>query len=1023
VEAKEILDVSTLNAFHIFSLYKAEALQMTTSAISSGQEWPFFTLPMFEAEAELLINQTKTGQYLALHPLVAESQREQWEEYSVDNQGWVQDAYDFYGLQGKVSKICPFISQGLDSCDPEQKPADPYFAPLWQVAPAPGPNEQLINYNGFDWKYFERSFEVMSQANHEVLSEVVNLEEDATRWPESLLSTPVHQDIHNDSPIVAVLTAIMPWHDYFLNVLPVGSDGIVVVVNNDFQAFTYEIDGPEVHFLGPSDLHDPKYDHLEIVNDFAAFESSKGDFGYTVHVYPTDQFKEEHTTNHPVWYTCSVALVFVFTASVFLLYDCMVERRQNAVMRSAKKSNAIVSSLFPKNVRDRLMEDDSILRQYKSEKKHGNNPFSSSVVDAGHRKEDGPFGSRPIADLFPETTVMFADISGFTAWSSVREPSQVFILLESIYNAFDKIARRMQVFKVETIGDSYVAVTGLPEPRKDHAVVMARFAFKCLVKMSALVHNLDLTLGPGTADLKMRFGLHSGQVTGGVLRGEKSRFQLFGDTVNTAARMESTGLNNKIQMSKETRDLLIEGGKSDWVQPRETTVSAKGKGEMQTYWFTLGSSTGSTTSSSSPVEEVDGKEAVMLRHASQAVLSSHDSQMLSKCDSQTQRLILWNVENLLVPLKKMIALRAPKKSSSDYVSWHSLKITQGATLLDEVKAVIPLPQQPASNDASQDVDEVVIEDKVTKQLIDYVSTIASIYNKNPFHSFDHASHVTQSVTKLLSRVVTPNTIDFQEMRCARKSEPEAMHNFTYGITSDPLTQFAVVLSALVHDMDHPGVPNTQLIKEGTDIAKTYKNKSVAEQNSVNLAWDLLMEPTYEDLRRCIYSTEEELGRFRQLIINAVMATDVMDKELGALRKKRWDLAFKTGSEGRPYSSPDMGNRKATIVIEHMIQASDVCHTMQHWQIYIDWNEKFFDECYQAFLNGRAEKDPSLNWYEGELGFFDFYILPLAKKLKECGVFGVSGDEYLTYGRSNRDEWQRRGQAVVETYMEKYQIMK
>jgi hypothetical protein len=189
VEAQEVLDVSTLNAFHIFSLYKAEALQMTTSAISSGQELPFFTLPMFEAEAELLINQTKTGQYLALHPLVTESQREQWEAYSVDNQGWVQDTYDSNGLQDKAPKICPFISQGLETCEPEQKPANPYFAPLWQVAPVPGPNEQLINYNGFDWKYFERSFEVMSQANHVVLSEVVNLGEDATRWSESLMSS------------------------------------------------------------------------------------------------------------------------------------------------------------------------------------------------------------------------------------------------------------------------------------------------------------------------------------------------------------------------------------------------------------------------------------------------------------------------------------------------------------------------------------------------------------------------------------------------------------------------------------------------------------------------------------------------------------------------------------------------------------------------------------------------------------------------------------------------------------------
>ena len=81
-------------------------------------------------------------------------------------------------------------------------------------------------------------------------------------------------------------------------------------------------------------------------------------------------------------------------------------------------------------------------------------------------------------------------------------------MLETVYNAFDKIARKMKVFKVETIGDSYVAVAGLPNPRPDHAEVLARFAHKCMVTMNKLVFQLETSLGPGTSDLKMRFGLH-----------------------------------------------------------------------------------------------------------------------------------------------------------------------------------------------------------------------------------------------------------------------------------------------------------------------------------------------------------------------------------------------------------------------------------------------------------------------------------------------------------------------------------
>ena len=86
--------------------------------------------------------------------------------------------------------------------------------------------------------------------------------------------------------------------------------------------------------------------------------------------------------------------------------------------------------------------------------------------------------------------------------------------------------------------------------------------------------------------------------------------------------------------------------------------------------------------------------------------------------------------------------------------------------------------------------------------------------------------------------------------------------------------------------------------------------------------------------------------------------------------------------------------------------------MQHWHIYRKWNKKLFEELYLAFQNGRMAKDPAEFWYQGELGFFDNYIIPLAKKLKDCNVFGVSSDECLNYALENRAEWQERGQEIV-----------
>ena len=151
-----------------------------------------------------------------------------------------------------------------------------------------------------------------------------------------------------------------------------------------------------------------------------------------------------------------------------------------------------------------------------------------------------------------------------------------------------------------------------------------------------------------------------------------------------------------------------------------------------------------------------------------------------------------------------------------------------------------------------------------------------------------------------------------------------------------------------------------------------------------------------------------------------MATDIADKDLKTLRNNRWDKAFKVDLDIKLLSEQeqrDAVNRKATIVIEHLIQASDVSHTMQHWHVFRKWNQSLFEEMYEAYRTGRAATNPADYWYQGEIGFFDFYIIPLAKKLKDCGVFGVSSDEYLNYAMKNREEWEIRGYEVVMEMVE------
>jgi len=515
----------------------------------------------------------------------------------------------------------------------------------------------------------------------------------------------------------------------------------------------------------------------------------------------------------------------------------------------------------------------------------------------------------------------------------------------------------------------------------------------------------------------MRFGLHSGPVTAGVLRGEKARFQLFGDTMNTTARIESTGAKNKIHLSQETADLLISSGKSHWVRPREDKVVAKGKGELTTFWL-----------------ELKGDRALSSRSGSSESGSDFDDlndQISQKRASKTPtgglpdkyvRMVNWNKELMLKVLKEQVARRTALNINPDsdeaLSDLESKTLQHDHTVLDEVKDVVRLPEYRSEFTSPKGLTEKVrFSDNVVDQLFSFLHAVASMYRDNPFHNFEHASHVTMSVVKLLGRIVTP-----EEVIAGSDGEDEDtiarnMHEHTYGITSSPLTQFAVIFSALIHDVDHTGVPNSILVQEQSSIAAVYKNKSVAEQNSVDIAWELLMQDCFKDLRRTIYTTADEFSRFRQMVVNMVMATDIMDKELSAARKARWNVAFSESvlEDESPQSetASELMNRRATIVIEHVMQASDVAHTMQHWHIYRKWNQRLFEEMYRAYQDGRSDKDPSLNWYEGEIGFFDFYIIPLAMKLRSCGVFGVSSDEYLNYAKQNRKEWEARGREVVE----------
>jgi class 3 adenylate cyclase len=120
----------------------------------------------------------------------------------------------------------------------------------------------------------------------------------------------------------------------------------------------------------------------------------------------------------------------------------------------------------------------------------------------------------------------------------------------------------MEVFHLSTVGDCYIATTGVPYPREDHAILLAQFSRRCRRKANKVLQRLleqgEMT---GISQLKIRIGIHSGPVLAGVFRGNNNRFDMFGDTINTASRIESTGELDRIHLSKDTAKLLQEAGK------------------------------------------------------------------------------------------------------------------------------------------------------------------------------------------------------------------------------------------------------------------------------------------------------------------------------------------------------------------------------------------------------------------------------------------------------------------------------
>ena len=184
--------------------------------------------------------------------------------------------------------------------------------------------------------------------------------------------------------------------------------------------------------------------------------------------------------------------------------------------------------------------------------------------------------SRTIADHFDEASILFADMVNFTPLTAAMAPAEMVDLLNEVFSYFDSLVEKYGVEKIRTIGDNYMVAAGVPRPRPDHAHVLARMALDIQSYIRSDPNCVN-------RNLDFRIGINSGPVVAGVIGRKKFIYDLWGDAVNTASRMESHGVPGRIQITRETYELI----KDEFICEPRGSVMVKGKGEMET-WYLVG---------------------------------------------------------------------------------------------------------------------------------------------------------------------------------------------------------------------------------------------------------------------------------------------------------------------------------------------------------------------------------------------------------------------------------------------------
>jgi adenylate cyclase len=248
----------------------------------------------------------------------------------------------------------------------------------------------------------------------------------------------------------------------------------------------------------------------------------------------------------PEWFTSTMLGLNVAVGGtiVFTLLAVFARQRRNALAalrEEQARAESLLLNILPRSIADRLKAE-----------------------------------TRTIADQFSSASILFADVVDFTPLAGRLPPAEVVGMLDRLFSHFDELAERHGLEKIKTIGDCYMVAAGVPSPRSDHARALALMA----LDMQSAMRSADEV---GQLGLELRVGINSGPVVAGVIGRKRFLYDLWGDAVNTASRMESQGTSGRIQITRATKELLAD----EFVCEPRGTIQLKGKGEMEA-WYLVG---------------------------------------------------------------------------------------------------------------------------------------------------------------------------------------------------------------------------------------------------------------------------------------------------------------------------------------------------------------------------------------------------------------------------------------------------